>query len=244
MSTPTHSTRTEAAAAAPAIDRHAAHAARHAGLIALLAAAGVLVAASAAGCRAADAGTHAGTAPGSPYAAAADERPLSREELVTRGEYLVMVGGCHDCHTPWKMGPNGPEQDMERALSGHPEQLVITEAPPTGPGPWIVASAATNTAHAGPWGVSFTANLTPDENTGIGIWTEEMFIQTLRTGRHWGQSRPILPPMPWFNYGKMSEQDLKAIYAYLRTVKPIHNRVPQPLPPAGAAEPDVFAAAG
>ena len=223
--------------------------ARRAGLITLLAATGILVAATAAGCRAADAGTQsataAATAPGSPYAAAAvDARPLSQEEMVARGEYLVMVGGCHDCHTPWKMGPNGPEQDMERALSGHPEEMVITEAPPTGPGPWIVASAATNTAHAGPWGVSFTANLTPDDNTGIGIWTEEIFIKTLRSGRHWGQARPILPPMPWFNYGKMSEQDLKAIYAYLRTVKPIHNRVPQPLPPAGAAEPDVFAAAG
>ena len=56
--------------------------------------------------------------------------------------------------------------------------------------------AATNTAFAGPWGVSFTANLTPDKETGLGKWTEEMFIATMRTGRHQGKGRPMLPPMP------------------------------------------------
>jgi mono/diheme cytochrome c family protein len=156
----------------------------------------------------------------------------TNEAVVKRGEYLVTVGGCNDCHTPLKMGPNGPEPDMSRMLSGHPEQLKITEPPAPGQGPWMLSSAATNTAHAGPWGVSFTANLTPDTNTGIGIWTEEIFIKTLRTGRHWGTSRPILPPMPWFNYGKMTDEDLKAVYAYLRTIKPITNHVPDPLPPA------------
>lgn len=77
-----------------------------------------------------------------------------------------------------------------------------------------MTAAATGTAFAGPWGVSFTANLTPDRNTGLGIWTEEMFIKTLRTGKHWGVSRDILPPMPWFNYGEMSDEDLKAVFRY------------------------------
>ena len=156
------------------------------------------------------------------------------DTIVKRGEYLVTVGGCNDCHTPVKMGPNGPEPDMSRMLSGHPEQLVITQAPApaAGTSPWMVNIAATGTAYAGPWGVSFTANLTPDNNTGIGIWTEDLFIKTLRTGKHWGTSRPILPPMPWFNYGKMTDDDLKAVYAYLRTIKPITNHVPEPLPPA------------
>jgi hypothetical protein len=117
-------------------------------------------------------------------------------------------------------------------LSGHPEQLVITAPAKLAPGPWMIASAPTNTAHSGPWGVSFTANLTPDVNTGLGIWTEEMFMKTLRTGRHMGVSREILPPMPWFNYGKMTDADIKAVYAYLRSIPPIHNRVPDPIPPA------------
>jgi mono/diheme cytochrome c family protein len=168
-------------------------------------------------------------------AAACDTAQASNspsEAVVKRGEYLVMVGGCNDCHTPLEMGPNGPEPDMSRMLSGHPEQLKITRPPAPGEGPWMLSSAGTNTAHAGPWGVSFTANLTPDTNTGIGIWTEDIFIKTLRTGKHWGTSRPILPPMPWFNYGKMTDADLKAVYAYLRTIKPIANHVPDPLPPA------------
>ena len=81
--------------------------------------------------------------------------------------------------------------------------------------------------------MSFTANLTPDPETGI--WremTEEQFIQALRTGRHLGQGRPILPPMPWLPYGQKTDADLKAIYAYLQTVPPIKNKVPDPLPPA------------
>ena len=153
---------------------------------------------------------------------------------IARGQYLVTIGGCNDCHTPLKMGPKGPEPDMSRMLSGHPEQFVIAEPAKLTSAEWMVASAPTNTAHSGPWGVSFTANLTPDENTGLGIWTEEMFMKALRTGRHMGASREILPPMPWFNYGKMTDEDLKAVYAYLRSIPAIHNRVPDPLPPANA----------
>jgi len=156
---------------------------------------------------------------------------------VERGRYLVTVGGCHDCHTPWRIGPNGPEPDPTRLLSGHPQDIVVTAPPPPLEAPWAWRAAGTNTAFAGPWGVSFTANLTPDEATGTGVWAEEIFVRALRTGRHWGQSRPILPPMPWFNYGKMSAEDLSAIFAYLRTLPPIHNRVPDPLPPAGSEPP-------
>ena len=77
----------------------------------------------------------------------------------------------------------------------------------------------------------------PDQNTGMGIWTEDMFVRTIRTGRHMGAARPILPPMPWQNYSAMSDADLKAIFAYLRSVPPVKNRVPEPAiaePPAAA----------
>jgi hypothetical protein len=151
---------------------------------------------------------------------------------VAVGKYLVDTSGCHDCHTPWIVGPNGPEPDMTRALSGHPADFVI-EAPGALPEPWIGGMTGTNTAWTGPWGVSFTPNLTPDPETGI--WremSEEQFIQALRTGRHLGQGRPILPPMPWLPYGQKTDEDLKAIYAYLQTIPPIKNKVPDPLPPA------------
>jgi hypothetical protein len=148
---------------------------------------------------------------------------------VKRGQYLVTIMSCNDCHTPFKMGPNGPEPDMTRELSGHPENLKMPAAPKLPEGPWVWSGGATNTAFAGPWGVSYARNLTPEELTGIGIWTEEMFIKTLRTGKHWGVARPILPPMPWKFIGQATDEDLKSIYAYLRTIKPIKNEVPEPI---------------
>lgn len=156
--------------------------------------------------------------------------------MVERGNYLVRTSACHDCHTPWKLGPNGPEPDMSRALSGHPQDLELPP-PPQPVGPWIAAFAATNTAWAGPWGISYTANLTSDELTGIGAWTEDIFVNAIRTGRHWGQSRPILPPMPWQVYRQMTDDDLRAIFAYLKTVPPVRNQVPAPII-AGAVSPE------
>jgi hypothetical protein len=129
------------------------------------------------------------------------------------------------------MGSSGPEPDMSRALSGHPEQLAMTPVPQLPAGPWLVVSSATNTAHAGPWGVSFTANLTPDDETGLGRWTQKNFVDTIRTGRHMGRGRPVLPPMPIPVYNNFTDADLGAIYAYLRTVPAVSNRVPEPLPP-------------
>lgn len=166
-------------------------------------------------------------------AAAADTAAAPKQTAqVARGEYMVKVMGCNDCHTPMKMGPNGPESDMSRFLSGHPEAMGALPPAPKPEGPWIASSAATNTAFAGPWGVSYTANLTPDINTGLGIWTEEMFVKAIRSGRHMGTSREILPPMPWPAFRNASDEDLKAIYAYLRTIKPIVNHVPDVQPPA------------
>lgn len=148
-------------------------------------------------------------------------------KLVARGEYLVTILGCSDCHTPFVFGPNGPEPDMTRMLSGHPESLIMPPPPKLPDGPWVAVMAASNTAYAGPWGISYATNLTPDENTGMGIWTQEMFIAALRTGKHFGVSRDILPPMPWQGYGRMTDDDLGAVFAYLRSVRPIHNRVPE-----------------
>ena len=154
---------------------------------------------------------------------------------IERGRYLVTLTGCGDCHTPLKMGENGPEPDTALFLAGHPESLEMP-APPALEGPWVWAGAGTNTAFVGPWGVTYAANLTPDENTGLGIWTEEMFVQAMRTGRHMGQSRPIQPPMPWPGYAQATDEDLQAIYAYLRSLKPIENRVPEYRSPSQGAD--------
>jgi len=158
-------------------------------------------------------------------------QPESPTTSVTRGKYLVDTSGCHDCHTPWVMGPDGPAPDMSRARSGQPQTLAMPPAPKFPEGPWLVSIAATNTAYAGPWGVSFTANLTPDRETGLGKWTERNFIETIRTGRHLGRGRPVLPPMPVQVYRNMTDADLGAIYAYLQSIPSVSNRVPAPITP-------------
>jgi mono/diheme cytochrome c family protein len=150
-----------------------------------------------------------------------------------RGEYIVKSMGCNDCHTPYRMGADGPEPDWTRMLSGHPQGLVMPPAPALD-APWSAAVAETMTAWSGPWGVSFTANLTPDAETGLGSWTEQQFVDTIRSGRHLGRGRPILPPMPWPAIRNMTDDDLKAVFAYLRTIPAIRNKVPDPLPPAAA----------
>lgn len=164
-----------------------------------------------------------------PAALTAAEKGAARPSAVERGKYLVDAMGCHDCHTPKKMAAQGPEPDMTRILSGHPEAAKLPPAPKLPPGPWIAVTNADLTAWSGPWGISYAVNLTPDEATGIGSWTEETFLKAMRTGRHMGASRPILPPMPWYALAGLRDPDLKAVYAYLRTIPPLKNRVPEPV---------------
>lgn len=160
--------------------------------------------------------------------------PAVASVSVERGEYLVKISGCNDCHTPWAMGPNGPAPDMTRMLSGHPQGLQMPPAPALPAGPWTGVMAGSMTAWAGPWGVSFTANLTPDPETGLGKWTEQDFLDTMHSGRHQGRGRELLPPMPWFNVGALTDEDLKAVFAYLRSIPAVKNQVPAPIPPPAA----------
>ena len=153
---------------------------------------------------------------------------------VQRGKYLVSAMGCGGCHTPKTMTPTGPRSDESRFLSGHPEGSALGPPPQLDPGGWVATSSWDTTAWSGPWGVSYSANLTPDENTGIGSWSEDTFVRALRTGRHMGVSRPILPPMPWGAFRNLTDEDLQSMYAYLKTVPPVRNRVPEPEPPPGS----------
>jgi hypothetical protein len=171
-------------------------------------------------------------------AAVACGRPESppRASRVERGRYIVNSFGCTDCHSPKVMGPTGPAPDPTRAFSGHPEGEAMPAAPAS-QGPWIVRTNDSLTAWTGPWGTSFPANLTPDRETGLGTWTEDTFVKTVRTGRHMGQGREILPPMPIEQLAHMDDDDLRSIFAYLRSLPPVKNRVPAPVPPVPAAPP-------
>ncbi|GAB4020381.1 c-type cytochrome [Spirosoma koreense] len=169
--------------------------------------------------------------------APASRRPAVRQpapgQLIKRGEYLVAIAGCADCHAPKKMTPQGPAPDRDRFLSGYDgaQPLGTYDKNLVKTGQWVLFNGQ-NTAFVGPWGVSFAANLTPDA-TGIGNWSLEQFSRAMRQGKFKGAAtgRPLLPPMPWPNYTNLTNEDMKAVFAYLKSLKPIANSVPAPVPP-------------
>ncbi len=118
---------------------------------------------------------------------------------VKRGDYLVTISGCRDCHTPMDRG--APLPNME--LSG-------------------------GQIFDGPWGRVASANLTPDPS-GIPYYDEALFLQVIRTG--YVKARPLNQFMPWRLYAGMTDEDLKSIFAYLKTVKPIRHVVDNTEPP-------------
>ena len=164
---------------------------------------------------------------------------MTHAEMVAKGKQLVTMGGCNDCHTPKVMTAMGPEPDSTKLLMGHQASDPIPDYPAEflATSGWIAATNPSMTAWAGPWGISFSANLTPDQVTGSGAWTEDAFIQAMRTGTHLGMGRPIMPPMPWQGIGQLPDEDLKAIFAYLQSIPAIANQVPMPVePPAMGGE--------
>lgn len=161
-------------------------------------------------------------------------RQKEKDELIARGKYLVTIALCNDCHSPKIMTPMGPVVDSARLLSGYQaENGIPTLKEAVAKDQQWAKMSHDATAFVGPWGISFGANLTPDETTGIGNWTEDVFIKTLRTGKHLGQEggRPVLPPMPWPFFAQMTDEDLSAVYNYLKSIPAISNRVPAPIPP-------------
>jgi mono/diheme cytochrome c family protein len=164
-----------------------------------------------------------------------EEKPaLTKEQMIERGKYLTTIASCQDCHSPKIMTPKGPIVDETRAFSGAPADSKLPRIDTTEitPGKWYLGSSDL-TSWVGPWGVSFAANLTPDKATGSGAWTEELFIKILRSGKFMGADagRPIMPPMPWEFINKMTDEDLKSIFAYLQSLPPISNSVPAYIPP-------------
>ena len=158
-----------------------------------------------------------------------EKATLNKEQLIKRGKYLVTVGACHDCHSPKILTPAGFDIDSARLLSGHPADDKVPA--PVVTSDWVLFSNDL-TAFVGPWGVSFSANLTPDD-TGIGNWTLEQFKRAIRKGLYKGLegSRPLRPPMPWQMYKTFSDEDLEAVFTYLKSIKPVQNNVPPPISP-------------
>lgn len=122
----------------------------------------------------------------------------TRAQKIERGRYLTEIMGCNDCHTP---GFFYGSPDFSRQLSG------------------------SELGWKGPWGVSFPRNLTPDVETGLGRWSEAQIVNALRTGVR-PDGTVLLPPMPWPNYVKLSDDDAYAIAAFLKSLTPVSHRAP------------------
>jgi hypothetical protein len=154
------------------------------------------------------------------------------EDIVKNGEYLVQIMGCNDCHSPKRMGERGPEIIPELMLSGYPSDRPIVKFDSKMIKEGFPMFYPDLTAAAGPWGVSFAGNITPDAS-GIGNWTEEQFKKAVTEGKFKGMdgSRMLLPPMPWFNYSDMKDADIHAIFQYLKSIQPVRNVVPAPIAP-------------
>lgn len=126
----------------------------------------------------------------------------SPHDSVAYGKYLVTVAGCADCHTKQEKGH--PVEGMELA-GGFTLRL--------------------------PEGTVVSANITPDLETGIGSWTEDGFVSRFRQYSDYAISgapkvtAESFTLMPWLAYSQMTDEDLRAIYRYLRTIRPITNKV-------------------
>src|ERR1700690_845509 len=168
---------------------------------------------------------------GAAVAKSKDAKP--KEDPVARGRYIVSFAGCNDCHTPWVFNKDlgQPVPDGTRFLSGNPAGAPEPQAK-VDPKTDLAFIGATFTAFKLPFGTVYSANLTPDKETGIGNWTEEMFLNVFRKGLHMGVAgRPVLPPMPWPEFRNMTDDDLKAVFAFLKTIPPVHNPVADPKVP-------------
>jgi hypothetical protein len=160
------------------------------------------------------------------------------ESQVKYGEHLIMIAGCNDCHTPKKMGPAGPEPDPSLTLSGHPAAVPAPDVNRKEVETKGLGVTNDLTVWVGPWGISYAANITSD-STGIGLWSESQFILCMRKGKWKGVEggRTLLPPMPWqSSFQFMTDDELKAILAYLKTTTPVKNVAPEPSVPVLAAK--------
>jgi mono/diheme cytochrome c family protein len=130
----------------------------------------------------------------------------SASDPVARGRYLTTVAGCNDCHTP---GGLYGAPDSTRLLSG------------------------SEVGWTGFWGTTFARNLTPD-STGLAAWSEEDIVRALRQGQR-PDGSPILPPMPWPAYANLTDEDARAIAAFLKSIPAVNHPVPDRLPPGTPA---------
>lgn len=151
-------------------------------------------------------------------------------ERLEIGQAIVEGWNCSFCHTPQISGPDGKLMpDPKRLMSGHPADDKIPAVPEmvmTSPEWMEFLDNLDSTVWATDNLIVFSANLTPDDETGIGTWTEVEFVETIREGRHRGIERRIKYPMPWQELSEVSDEELLSVYEYLMSLETVSNKVP------------------
>ena len=159
-------------------------------------------------------------------------KEMDKEIKIKMGKVLTEEFGCVDCHSPKLIIQDQIMIDEKKIFSGHPQNNILPDFPPelVGPGKWRGLYTSGMTAWGGPWGITYAANLTPDKETGIGNWSEENFMSVIKLGIHSSLTRKMLPPMPWSEVSRLGDDELSAIFVYLKSLKPIKNKVPESKP--------------
>ncbi len=151
-------------------------------------------------------------------------------ERIEIGQAVVEGWNCTFCHSPQIQGPDGKFiADPKRFMSGHPSDEELPTVPDmvmTSPEWMEFLDNLDSTVWATDNLIVFSANLTPDDETGIGTWSETEFVETIREGRHKGIERRIKYPMPWQELSELSNEELLSVYEYLMTLEPVDNKVP------------------
>jgi len=159
-------------------------------------------------------------------------KDMDKEIRIKMGEILTEEFGCVDCHSPKIITNDQIIIDENKLFSGHPQGKKLPDFSPelVAPGKWRGLYTSDMTAWGGPWGISYSANLTPDKKTGIGSWSEQNFISVIKLGIHSSLTRKIMPPMPWNDISRLNDHELGSIFLYLKSLKPVKNKVPESRP--------------
>lgn len=143
-----------------------------------------------------------------------------QDDLIAHGKYIATIAGCTSCHTPYKAEYLKPPQELT------PEQIQILAFNERQAHDTDKLLAGGRLFDLGPAGQIFTRNLTPDQSTGIGAWTDDQIKTAVKSGKT-PSNEVLFPIMPYHTYNSMADADLDAVIAYLHSVKAVSNAEPQ-----------------
>jgi mono/diheme cytochrome c family protein len=153
------------------------------------------------------------------FATTASASPNTQDDVLQNGKYIATIAGCIDCHTPYKAEYQDPSKytlEQLQTISFNTIAALDETKLLSGGKPFDL----------GPAGVLLTRNLTPDQETGLGTWTDEQVKLAIKTGVN-DDGEILFPVMPYHVYNGMADADVDAVIVYLRSVNAVSNQIPE-----------------